>query len=133
TIGDKTMLMVGKKGTIAKTGHDESFTFQKLFHHDRAGGVGYNSNSTGTDIDHGGHVIQVTSDLGNGFTVGAALEDLQDRGILIGVVTYKDAVIDGHITLLADEVLTGAVKDWAIHAGMTAKFDDFRIRSAVAA
>lgn len=132
-IGDKTVLMAGKKDTIAKTGHDTSFTFQQLFHQNRASGVGYNSNATATDIDTGGHVLQVTSELGNGLTVGAALEDIDDLGTLVGVLTYKNDIVDGHITVLADEVLTGVVNDWAIHAGMTADFGDYRLRSALAA
>lgn len=133
TIGDKTMLMVGKKDTIAETGNDTSFTFQALFQQGRASGVGYNASATGTDIDAGGHVIQIKSDLGNGITVGAALEDLNEFGTLIGVVSYKSDMLDGHVTLLADEVLKGSVKDWAVHAGFTAKLDNFRVRGAFAA
>src|SRR5690606_11352708 len=60
TIGDKTILMVGKKDTIAETGNDTSFTFQALFQQGRASGVGYNSQiATNTNIGVGGHVIQV--------------------------------------------------------------------------
>jgi hypothetical protein len=133
-VGDKTVLMVGKKGTIAETGNDTSFTFQALFQQGRASGVGYNSQiATNTNIGVGGHVIQVKSDLGNGLTVGAALEKLDDDGTLIGVVLYKSDMIDGHLTVLADEVLRGHVNDWAVHAGFTAKLDKFRVRGAFAA
>ncbi|SMQ68674.1 Porin subfamily protein [Devosia lucknowensis] len=132
-IGDKTVLMAGIKDTIAKTGNDTSFTFQQLFHQNRASGVGFNANVTGTDIDTDGHVIQVTTDLGNGVTAGAALEDLDDLGTLVGVVTYKSDMLDGHVTVLADEVLSGMVNDWAIHAGLTADLGDYRVRGALAA
>ena len=132
-VGDSTVIMAGMKGSIAATGNDTSFTFQELFNEDEASGVGYNSDATNTDIDTGGHVIQIEADLGNGLQVRGGLEDLDDRGTLVGVLVYESDAIDGHVTLLVDEVLTGVAKDWAIHAGMTADFDDFRVRAALAA
>lgn len=131
-IGDRTVLMVGLKDTIVEDGDDTSFTFQEMFNEDEASGVGFNSDATNTDIDDEGHVIQIVSDLENGVTVGAALEDLDDRGTLVGVVQYSTDNIDAHVTVLADEVLTGSVKDWAVHTAATADFDDFRVRAAAA-
>lgn len=131
-IGDKTVLMVGLKDSIVEDGGDTSFTFQEMFNEDEASGVGFNSDATNTDIDDGGHAIQIVSDLENGFIVGAALEDIDDRGTLVGIVQYGSDIIDAHVTVLADEVLMGSVKDWAVHSAATADFDDFRVRAAVA-
>jgi hypothetical protein len=131
-IGDSTVIMAGMKGSIAATGDDTSFTYQEMFNEDEASGVGYNSDATNTDIDTGGHVIQIESDLGNGVTLRGGLEDLDDLGTLVGSVIYESDTIDGHVTVLADEVLTGVVNDWAIHAGMTADLDNFRVRAALA-
>lgn len=131
-IGDKTVLMVGLKDTIVEDGDDTSFTFQEMFNEDEASGVGYNSDATNTDIDDEGHVIQIVSDLENGFIVGVALEDIDDRGTLVGIVQYSSDILDTHLTVLADEVLRGSVNDWAVHAAATADFDDLRVRGAAA-
>ncbi|MCR6669772.1 hypothetical protein [Devosia ginsengisoli] len=86
-----------------------------MFNEDKASGVGYNSDATDTDIDTGGHVIQLVHDIDDSWTVTAALEDLDDLGTFIGVLEYSGDAIDAHVTFLADEVLAGQVKDWAVH------------------
>lgn len=130
SIGDRTVLTVGLADTIANTAHDTAFTFQEMFNEDEASGVGFNSDKTDTDIDTAGHVIQVSHDLENGFKVSAALEDFDDRGILVGVIEYGDDTVDAHVTMLADEILAGTLEDWAVHSGVTLSLDNLRIRGA---
>lgn len=132
SIGDTTVLSVGLKSTAAKTGADTAFTYQEMFNEDKASGVGYNSDATDTDIDTGGHVIQLVHDIDDGWTVTAALEDLDDLGTFIGVLEYSGDAIDAHVTFLADEVLTGQVRDWAVHLAATLSLDNYRIRGAAA-
>jgi hypothetical protein len=78
-IGDSTILMAGKKGSVANMGDDTPFNFLGLFLSDNIdAGVGA-SNGIAT----GGHVIQVTSDLGNGVSVAGGLEDLNGTGTAV--------------------------------------------------
>ncbi len=70
-----------------------------------------------TTIDSvgGGAVIQVTHDLGNGFSVSGALEDLDskvsvlnpadDGSLAIGVVAYSGEGISAHVSLAAVDIL----------------------------
>jgi hypothetical protein len=153
SIGDTTVIMAGKKGSIANLGDDTPFNVLQLFNSDAIDGKG-----VGIDADYGGlggHSIQVVSDLGNGFNVGVGLEnlngnsdlgaiddfedlDVQDgdsgetHGTLVGVVGYAGENVTAHLTGLAFGVLDGDVESWAIHAGATGTFDAFKVRGAVA-
>lgn len=138
-VGDTTVLMAGKKGSIANMDDDEPFGYLGLFNSEIVGdGVGMNAAFLGT----GGHVIQVTSDLGNGVSVAAGLENLDgtsstataaDDGTAVGVLAYSGDGISAHVTVLAGGVLDGTVENWGIHSGFTGTFDMFSIRGAVAA
>jgi hypothetical protein len=145
-IGDTTVIMAGKKGSIANLGDDEPFNYLGLFHSDDIDGKG-----VGIDGDYsglGGHVIQVVSDLGNGVNVGIGLENLNGssfigdvlpaagdpaftHGTLVGVISYAGENITAHVTGAAFGILDGDVESWAIHAGATGTFDAFKIRGAV--
>jgi hypothetical protein len=143
SIGDSTVIMAGKKGSIANFGDDEPFNFTGLFGNswadsgvkwdiDRPGGINMG------DLDTGGHVIQVVSDLGNGVSVGVGLENLNDgipamAGTLVGVLSYAGEGITAHVTGLAGGILDGTVDAYAVHAGFTGTFDMFRLRGSVAA
>ncbi len=116
TAGDSTVLMAGKKGSIAKLGHDKAYNYLGLRHDD----FGL------TGVDTGGHVIQLTSDLGNGVDVGIGLEDLGGNGSLIGTLGYAGDTLAAHITFGADDILTGAVASWAVHAGAEVTIDMFK-------
>ena len=139
SVGDSTVLMAGLKSTIANFDDDKSLTWKKLFNDEvgkgtytGVGGVG------GVALPAtGGHVIQVTSDLGNGVSVGGALEKLNtggpNAGTAVGVLAYAGNGITAHATILADGILTGTIATWGLHAGMTGEFDMFKIGAALAA
>jgi hypothetical protein len=144
SIGDTTVIMAGKKGSIANIGDDAPFNVLGLFTSDGIDGKGVGID--GDDDRLGGHSIQVVSDLGNGVNVGIGLENLNGHsdlyrdkvpaaythGTLVGVVGYAGENITAHLTGLAFGILDGDVESWAIHAGATGTFDAFKVRAAVA-
>ncbi|PXA98707.1 hypothetical protein DMC47_06965 [Nostoc sp. 3335mG] len=144
SVGDTTVIMAGKKGSIANLGDDEPFNFLGLFNSDAIDGKG-----VGIDADYsglGGHVIQVVSDLGNGVNVGVGLENLNGssslveaaagdapftQGTAVGVISYAGEGVTAHVTGAAFGILDGTVESWAIHAGATGTFDAFKVRGAI--
>jgi hypothetical protein len=148
SIGDSTVIMAGKKGSILNDGDDEPLNWLGLFNSDDVDtGV-----AASVDIDDGGHVIQVTSDLGNGFSVKAGLENLEGSdysgsyytydpetdlytevssdnpaGTFIGVMEYAGDGISAHVTFAADGILSMDVQDWMVHAGFAGTFDNFKV------
>ncbi len=129
SIGDSTVIMAGKKGSIMKKGDDEPLNWLGLFHSEKV--------DTGVtwyvDLPDGGHVIQVVSDLGNGISVGAGLEDLNDSsyyeraGTAVGVISYAGEGISAHATFAAAGVLDGDIDNWGVHAGFAGTFDNFKV------
>jgi hypothetical protein len=82
----------------------------------------------------GGHVIQVTSDLGNGISVSGGLEGLDvdnapdgSAGTAVGVIAYKGDGLSAHATFAAGGILDGDVEDWGVHAGFAGTFDAFKV------
>ena len=158
SVGDTTVLMAGKKSSIANVGDDAPFNFLGLFNSDAIDGKGVGID--GDDTRLGGHSIQVVSDLGNGVNVGVGLENINDEtpnagagsvtagtnslalsqnavnaaraGTLVGVVSYAGEGITAHLTGLGFGVLDGDIQEWAVHAGATGTFDAFKVRGAVA-
>ena len=133
-IGDATVIMAGKKGSIANFNDDEPFNWLGLFNSEKVDkGVMFVKDNPKT----GGHVIQVVSDLGNGVSAGLALENLNGApaaaGTVVGLLEYKGDGITAHLTALAGGILDGVVDDYAVHADFTGTFDMFKIRGAVAA
>lgn len=143
SIGDSTVIMAGKKGSILNDGDDEPLNWLGLFNsEDVDTGVG-----DSVDIETGGHVIQVTSDLGNGFSVKAGLENLagsdyadvyfpendndtpynQPAGTFVGVMEYAGDGISAHVSFAADGILSMDVQDWMVHAGFAGTFDNFKV------
>ncbi|HEY8596109.1 MAG TPA: porin [Devosiaceae bacterium] len=141
SVGDSTVLMAGKKDSIANTGDDTPFNYLGLFNSEAVNTGVYWDNGSGagtvnpsTSISTGGHVIQVVSDLGNGVSVGAGLEKLDANGTFVGVMNYAGDNLTGHITLVSSNILDNTMThEWGIHAGATATMDNFKIRGAVAA
>jgi hypothetical protein len=144
SIGDTTTIMAGKKGTIANFGDDEPLNFLGLFNSEGVDtGVMFSKDSLRT----GGHVIQVVSQVADGLTLKAGLENLdgtgtplingfpdlspaQAAGTAIGVIEYAGNGIKAHVTGLAGGVLDGSVENWAVHAGFTGTFDNFVVVGA---
>lgn len=136
SIGDTTVIAAGKKGSIAKKGEDEPLNFLGLFNSEKVDkGVNW-----GASIGDGGHVIQVVSDLGNGVSVAAALENLNEStaslltraGTAFGVISYAGDGIAAHLTVAAAGVLDGTVEAWGYHAGFAGTFDTFKLVAAIA-
>jgi hypothetical protein len=130
SIGDSTVIMAGKKGSIMNKGDDEPLTWINLYN---AEGVD-NGVSWGpvVSLPDGGHVIQVTSDLGNGLSISAGLEKINagtgtTDGTAVGVIAYKGDGISAHATFAAGGVLDGTVEDWGVHAGFAGTFDNFKV------
>jgi hypothetical protein len=142
SIGDTTTIMAGRKSSIAFFGDSQPLNFLGTF--------GYSGVDNGVMFDNddeldvlGGHVIQVTSDVGNGVKVGVGLENLdglddsglQDTapsrtGSLVGIVSYAGENITAHLTGFGIGVLDGEIDEWGAHAGVTGRFDAFRVTAA---
>jgi hypothetical protein len=155
SVGDSTVLMAGKKGTIMKLGEDEPLNFLGLFNSSKVDtGVkwsvrdvaGVADTSVDDFIDDGGHVIQVVSDLGNGVSVGLGLENLNDSsdsgtasglgfqqaGTAVGVISYAGDGLAAHLTVAAGGVLDGVIENWGYHAGVAGTFDVVKVVAAIA-
>jgi hypothetical protein len=145
SIGDATVIMAGKKGSILKTGDDEPLNWLGLFNSSNVDtGVGWMDNHA---IGDGGHVIQVVSDLGNGFSIAAGLENLAQSdydteedypawypeggysraGTAVGVISYAGDGISAHVSVAAAGVLDGEIEEWGVHAGFAGSFDNFKV------
>lgn len=132
SIGDSTVIMAGKKGSIMNKGDDEPLTWLNLYNAQNVdNGVSW---GPVVDLPDGGHVIQVTSDLGNGLSVSAGLEGLNadqsddgKGGTAVGVIAYKGDGLSAHATFAAGGVLDGEVEDWGVHAGFAGTFDNFKV------
>lgn len=142
SIGDSTVIMAGKKGSIMNKGDDEPLNWLGLFNSEAVDvGVSWgpfddnflDPDSDSEGLDDGGHVIQVVSDLGNGISIGAGLEKLENTNILggagtaVGVISYSGEGISAHITGAAAGVLDGNVEAWGVHSGFTGTFDNFKV------
>jgi hypothetical protein len=135
-IGGSTILSAGKKGSIMNKGDDEPFTIVKLFLSEK---VDNGVNWTKDLIPDGGHVIQIVSDLGNGLSIGAGLENLQGSNVAgkagtgVLVASYAGEGLTAHVTFAAGGILDGTIENFGVHAGFTGTFENFRIRGAFAA
>jgi hypothetical protein len=151
SIGDTTVITAGKTGSIFNSGDDEPLDWLGGFisdanDDDANPGVGfYNGNGVSIDSLGGGAVIQVTHDLGNGFSISGALENLDADyaagfdtpvGSAIGVVAYSGDGISAHLSVAAFDILVDDAiieNGWAVHAGFAGEFDNFKVVLAGAA
>lgn len=135
SVGDSTVIMAGKKGTIMKFGDDEPLNFLGLFNSENVDkGVKWGSAAA---IGDGGHVIQIATDLGNGVSLAGGLEKLDNTtvtaaGTAFGVVSYAGDGIAAHLTVAAAGILDGTVENWGYHAGFSGTFDIVKVVAAIA-
>ena len=128
SIGDSTIISAGKKGSIMNKGDDAPLNWLGLFNAEKVdNGVGWS-----VDIDDGGHVIQVETDLGNGMFLKGGLENLNgstptQAGTAVGVLSYAGDGLSAHVTFAADGILAGEIQDWGVHAGFAGTFDNFKV------
>lgn len=135
SIGDSTVIMAGKKGSIFNDGDDAPLNWLGLFNSEDVD-VGVSNYADGNGqiselINIGGHVIQVTSDLGNGVSISGGLENLNDTtasraGTAIGVIAYSGDGLSAHASFAAGGILDGDIEAWAAHAGFAGTFDMFK-------
>src|SRR5690606_20536565 len=146
SVGDTTVLTAGKIGTIMNFGDDVPLNFLGLFQSSKVDtGVKWTKDL----LPDGGHGIQITSDLGNGVKIGAALENLDGAkpgtgssvanndaatarntaraGTAVGVISYAGDGIAAHLTVAAGGVLDGVVENWGYHAGFSGTFDIVKV------
>lgn len=128
SVGDSTVIMAGKKSSIANFGDSKAFGFAGLFANNREDGVLFDKDADGSQF--AGHVIQITTDLGNGVKAAAGLENLQGTGTAVGVLSYAGSGITAHATGYARGILDGAADAYGVHVGATGTFDAFKIRGA---
>lgn len=152
SVGDSTMLMAGLKGSIANMGDDKELTWISLYNSDLVAGPGTHGGVETGFLDRAdtgpSHVIQVVSDLGNGFSAGIGLENLNgvnnevavyggtptaDDGTLVGTVAYAGDTITAHGTVVAGGFLDGTIEVFGFHGGVTATVDMFKFVAALAA
>jgi hypothetical protein len=132
SIGDSTVISAGKKGSIMNKGDDEPLNWLGLFNAENVdNGVGW----TPDLIGDGGHVIQIETDLGNGLSAKAGLENLNGgasdtTGTAVGVLAYSGDGLSAHVTFAANGVLAGEIQDWGVHAGFAGTFDNFKVVAA---
>ena len=150
SVGDSTVLMAGLRkrgaaGSVANLGDDSPYSF--LFISDKIDGGGVLIDAD--DRRYGGHVIQVSTDLGNGLAASVGLENIdtgngsvdqntsatranaERAGTLVGVLQYSGDTLSAHVTGVAYGVLDGDVEAYAVHAGASGTFDMFKVRAAV--
>src|SRR5690606_37293516 len=92
------------------------------------------------DPKTGGHVIQLWSNVADGLIAKIGLEALErtdgKAGTLVGVLDYAGPNITAHISGAVGGLLNG-VQDtddtYAVHAGFTGTFDQFKLRAALGA
>jgi hypothetical protein len=153
-VGDTTVLTAGKRGSIFNKGDDEPFNFTGLFISQRADtGVIADENAGGFTPKRGGHVIQLWSNIGEGLIAKIGLENLnsdgaagatvlnaaatgaEKAGTLVGVLDYAGSGITAHFSGAVGGILDGvqtAGDTYLIHTGVTATFDAFKVRAALA-
>ncbi|HEV7346342.1 MAG TPA: hypothetical protein VGN60_12005 [Devosia sp.] len=138
-VGDTTVLTAGKRGSIFNKGDDEPFNFTGLFISSAVDtGVADTSEMSGPAT--GGHVIQLWSNVGEGLIAKIGLEALDKTGntagTLVGVLDYAGSGITAHISGAVGGLLDGiqtAGDTYAVHAGFTGTFDQFKLRAAIGA
>jgi hypothetical protein len=124
-IGDTTVLMAGKRDSIFNQDDDTALDYLGL--------VGGDADLTDPEpAVLGGNVIQLTHALGNGLSIGGAIENLMTSAAanptFVGVLAYAGDGITAHASGAAD--LAG---NWDAHAGFTGSWDPIKVVGAVAA
>jgi hypothetical protein len=148
-VGDSTVIMAGRRadataGSVVNFGDDGAFNFLGSFAANKVDGGGVLMENDDNRFGHDS--IQIVSDLGNGFSVAAGLENITgplgesltatpqgtkvQAGTLVGVVQYAGEGITAHVTAGAFGVLDGSINEWFVHAGATGTFDAFKLRAA---
>lgn len=127
-IGDSsaTVFYAGKKGSVANTGDDETFT--AIYSLDLDG----NDEGIALTGNKGGYVLQVSSSLGDGVTAAVGLEDLgrvSGEASLVGALGVSQDWGTAHASFVYDDLIAAA-NAWSFHTGATFNVDDMSFRAA---
>ncbi|WP_127142688.1 porin [Pelagibacterium montanilacus] len=122
--GDTTVLMAGKKGTIFEVTDNSHIALvdERL---DRFNGWFDQAEEIDDYIfpERGGHVIQVVSEVADGFSVKVGLEDLDNAdsggGTLGAGVGYAGAGVAGNVGVLFGDIF-GDQDEWSVYGDVTA-------------
>ena len=129
-IGDTTMIMAGRKSSIFNDGDDAPLNYLGLFNSDSNGDPGVAFDTAGAKT--GGNVIQLVHNLGNGLSIGGAIENLTTSatGDLtgVGVIAYAGDGIKAHLSGAFDNN-----SQYKVHAGFTGAWDPITVVGAVSA
>ena len=128
SIGEGTVVMAGHKGSIFNYGDDVPLNWLGLFNSEavNTGVLADNWSNTGTS-----NSIQITHDLGNGFSISGGLEQLENNGIAVGVLAYKSETVSAHISTSVADILEGSDQGyWYTHAGIAATLDGVKLVAA---
>ncbi len=120
-----------RQSSIANFGDDTPLNWLGLFQSEKVDvGVKWAKDL----IKDGGNLISITSDLGNGLSVGGSIEKLDTTTpTAFGVLAYAGDNITAHVTLGSKGWANGTLTNWGIHAGMTGTFDMIKVVAAFAA
>ena len=129
SIGEGTILMAGHKGSIYNTGDDAPLNWLGLFNAQAVDTGVKVTTATSTS-----NSIQLTHDLGNGFSLAAGFENLEGNGLAVGVLAYRGDTVSGHASIDVWDVLHdgGSLGRWDMHAGLTATVDALKVVAAFA-
>ena len=110
SIGDTTVIMAGMRkqgvqGSIANVGDDAAYGWLQTFNSQTVEGSGVLIEGTDDDSRFGGHAIQIVSDLGNGFSIGASLENLNSITPL--QIRYNDDIDTPNVTPAGGGTVSG--------------------------
>lgn len=159
SFGDTTVISAGMQPSIARVGRDTPYNWLGLYNAAEAGGVDWKFAGPNR-VREGGTGIAVVSEIGDGFSAGVALENINrwsevrvagDGGVLydnarvnelvtdpragtlVGFVEASGAWGGAHATLMVDDALNGFDDaQFAWHTGATANLDQFAITAALA-
>jgi porin-like protein len=136
SIGSETLTLIfGKTASIFNDGTDEPLNYLGLALSEMVGdGVGFS-----TAAPTGGEVMQAVMAVGDGITVMAGLEDLQNgsvnnaNGTFIGTLEVDQDWGAAHASVAYDDVFDPGTNIWNLHAGVTLEMEMATIIAALAA
>jgi hypothetical protein len=127
SIGDQTVIAAGLKDSISDDLTSEGLT--EIFSNETSG--------LGADgMEVGGVGLSLVHQLGDGFSIGGALEALTDEGdgrTFVGIVTMEQDMFSGHVAFGYNDVfeLGDPDPDWEVDSGIGVEVDMFEFIAGI--
>jgi hypothetical protein len=130
SIGDQTVIAAGLKDSISDDLTSEGLT--EIFNNETSG--------LGNDgLGVGGVGLSLVHALGDGFSIGGALEDLAeteepgDGRSFVGIVTMEQDMFSGHVAFAYGDIfdLADPDPDWEVDAGIGVEADMFEFIAGI--